>query len=313
MEIIRGIHNIDSGCDDAVLSIGNFDGVHLAHKNICAKLREKAQSKDLKSVILTFDPHPLSIVAPERCPSLMTTLSEKIKRLENEGIDAMVVEPFTQKLSSFSPEELVTTYIVHGIRAKHVLVGFNFHFGKNREGNIEYLKTLGNEFDFLVDVFEPFSFQGKVVSSTEIRKMLTSGSVADANLLLGARHSLEGFVERGDGRGSKIGFPTANISPPLTLVPSMGVYACWSKVKSVSSEFLPTVLNIGNRPTFDGQNVTIEAHLINWEGGDIYGKEIRLEFVERIRDEMKFSSVENLVQQIALDVEQALTILRKEN
>ena len=191
------------------------------------------------------------------------------------------------------------------------MVGYNFRFGKNREGNIDFLKTLGKEFDFLVDVLKPFSFQGKVVSSTEIRKLLASGSVADANLLLGTRHSLEGLIERGDGRGSKIGFPTANISSPTTLVPSNGIYACWSKVEAISSEFLPTVLNIGYRPTFDGRRVNIEAHLINCEGGDIYGEKIRLEFVERIRDEMKFPSVENLVQQISLDVEQARMILEK--
>jgi len=311
MEIIKGIDSIGSDWGGAVLSIGNFDGVHLAHKNICAKLREKSQSERLKSVILTFDPHPLSVVAPDRCPSLMTTLSEKIARLEKEGVDALIVEPFTRNLSGFSPEEFVATYIIDGIKCKHILVGYNFRFGKNREGNIDFLKTLGKEFDFLVDVLEPFSFQGKVVSSTEIRKLLASGSVADANLLLGTRHSLEGLVERGDGRGSKIGVPTANISSPSTLVPSNGVYACWSKVNTVSSEYLPTVLNIGNRPTFDGLGVTIEAHLINWEGGDIYGEEIRLEFVRKIRDEMKFPSVENLVQQIGLDIEQARTILEK--
>ena len=311
MEIVKGINNLNSDWDGAVLSIGNFDGVHLAHKNICAKLQEKSQSEKLKSVILTFEPHPLSIVAPDRCPSLMTTLSEKIIRLENEGVDLMVVEPFTESLSDFSPEEFVMTYIVNGIKAKHVLVGYNFHFGKNRKGNIEYLETLGREFEFSVEVLDPFTFEEKVVSSTEIRKMLASGSVADASLLLGTRHSLEGLIEKGDGRGSGIGFPTANISSPSTLIPSNGVYACWAKVKSFSKDFLPTVLNIGNRPTFDGQNVTIEAHIINWEGGDIYGEEIRLEFVEKIRNEMKFSSVEKLVDQIALDVKKTQTILEK--
>jgi len=311
MEIVKGINNLNSDWDGAVLSIGNFDGVHLAHKNICAKLQEKSQSEKLKSVILTFEPHPLSIVAPDRCPSLMTTLSEKIMRLENEGVDLMVVEPFTESLSDFSPEEFVMTYIVNGIKAKHILVGYNFHFGKNRKGNIEYLKTLGREFKFSVEVLNPFTFEEKVVSSTEIRKMLATGSVADASLLLGARHSLEGLIEKGDGRGSEIGFPTANISSPSTLIPSNGVYACWAKVKSFSTDFLPTVLNIGNRPTFDGQNVTIEAHIINWVAGDIYGEEIRLEFVERIRNEMKFSSVEKLVEQIALDVKKAQIILEK--
>tara|TARA_A100001037_G_C15150389_1_gene638831 strand:- start:5106 stop:6041 length:936 start_codon:yes stop_codon:yes gene_type:complete len=311
MEIIKGIDNLDSDWDGAVLSIGNFDGVHLAHKNICAKLKEKSKSGKLRSVILTFDPHPLSIVAPERCPSLMTTLSEKTKRLEDEGIDIMVVEPFTKDLSDFSPEQFVSTYITNGIKAKEVLVGYNFHFGKNRGGNIEFLKTLGKNFDFLVEVLEPFAFQDKIVSSTEIRKMLSSGSVAEANVLLGTRHCLEGLIEKGDGRGAGIGFPTANVAPPSTLIPSNGVYACWSKVKSFSSDFFPTVLNIGKRPTFDGQSVTIEAHILNWEGGNIYGKEIRLEFVERIRDEFKFSSVEKLVQQISLDVEKARAILEK--
>jgi len=311
MEIIKGIKNLNSDWDGAVLSIGNFDGVHLAHKNICAKLKEKSKSGKLSSVILTFDPHPLSIVAPERCPSLMTTLSEKIRRLENEEVDLMVVEPFTKELSNFSPEEFVATYISNGIKAKHVLVGYNFHFGRNREGDIEYLKMLGENSDFFVEVLDPFTFHGKIVSSTEIRKMLSSGSVADASTLLGTRHSLEGLVEKGDGRGSEIGFPTANIAPPSTLIPSNGVYACWSKVETFSSDLFPTVLNIGKRPTFDGQSVTIEAHILDWKGGDIYGQEIRLEFVERIRDEFKFASVEKLVQQISLDVEKARSILKK--
>ena len=302
MEVFERVDAYDPADSPSVLSIGNFDGVHLAHREICCFIKEEAARRGGRSVILTFEPHPLCVVAPERRPALMTTLKEKLTRLEAQNIDAVVVEKFTPRLAQTEARDFVRQMIAEGLKASLVVIGFNFRFGKGRAGNIELLQGLGANLGFETHVIEPYMFGGRRVSSTEIRKLLLSGAVEEAARLLGQHHLIEGKVVRGDGRGRQIGVPTANVDYPDILMPENGVYACRVQVDGREDFRHPAVTNIGNRPTFDKGEVTLETHLLDWNG-DIYGKSIRVEFVSRLRAEKKFSGPDELVRQIHMDIE----------
>ena len=302
MEVFEGVYAYDPEDSPSVLSIGNFDGVHLAHREICRFINEEAARRGGRSVILTFEPHPLSVVAPERRPPLMTTLEEKLARLEHQNVDAVVVEKFTPRLAQTEAGDFVRHIIDEGLKAALVVIGFNFRFGKGRAGNVELLQEVGANAGFETHVLDPYMFEGRRVSSTEIRKLLLSGAVEEAARRLGQHHLIEGRVVRGDGRGRQIGIPTANVDYPPILIPEKGVYACRVQVDGREGQRHPAVTNIGNRPTFDKREVTLETHLLDWEG-DLYGKSIRVEFVSRLREEKKFSGPEELVRQIHLDIE----------
>ena len=251
---------------------------------------------------MTFEPHPLSVVAPERRPPLMTTLEEKLARLEAQDIDAVVIEKFTPRLAQTEARDFVGQIIGEGLKASLVAIGFNFRFGKGRAGNVELLQEEGANAGFETHVLEPYMFEGRRVSSTEIRKLLLGGAVEEAARLLGQHHMIGGRVVRGDGRGRQIGIPTANVDYPPILIPENGVYACRVQLDGREGLRHPAVTNIGNRPTFDKKEVTLETHLLDWEE-DIYGKSIRVEFVSRLREEKKFSGPQELVKQIHLDIE----------
>ena len=302
MEVFEGVDAFDPEDSPSVLSIGNFDGVHLAHREICRFINQEASRRGGRSVILTFEPHPLSVVAPERRPPLMTTLEEKLSRLEDQNVDAVVVEKFTPLLAQTEARDFVRQIIGEGLKASLVAVGFNFRFGKGREGNVELLQEVGATAGFEAHVLEPYMFEGRRVSSTEIRKLLLGGEVDEAARRLGQRHLIEGKVVRGDGRGRQIGIPTANVDYPPILIPENGVYACQVQIDGREAPRHPAVANIGKRPTFDKKEVTLETHLLDWEG-DLYEKSIRVEFVSRLREERKFSGPEELVRQIRLDIE----------
>ena len=302
MEVFEGVDAYDREESPSVLSIGNFDGVHLAHKEICRFIKEEAARRRGRSVILTFEPHPLSVVAPERRPPLMTTLEEKLARLEVQNIDAVVIEKFTPRLAQTEARDFVRRIIGEGLKASLVVIGFNFRFGKGRAGNVELLQDEGVNAGFETHVLDPYMFEGRRVSSTEIRKLLLGGSVEEAARRLGQRHLIEGEVVRGDGRGRQIGIPTANVDYPPILIPENGVYACRVQIDGREGARRPAVTNIGNRPTFGEREVTLETHLLDWDG-DLYGKSIRVEFVSRLREEKKFSGPEELVRQIHLDIE----------
>lgn len=302
MEVFEGVDAYDGESSPSILSIGNFDGVHLAHREICRLLREEAARRGGRSVILTFHPHPLSVVAPERQPPLMTTLEEKLARLEAQNVDAVVIEKFTPRLARTGAGDFARRIVGEGLRAALVVIGFNFRFGKGRAGNVELLRREGANAGFETRALEPFMFEGRRVSSTEIRKLLLGGEVEEAARLLARRHLIEGRVARGDGRGRRIGVPTANVDYPPVLIPENGVYACWAQIEGRESLRRPAVTNVGTRPTFGAKGRTIEAHLLDWEG-DLYGKPLRVEFVSRLREERKFSGPEELVAQIRLDIE----------
>lgn len=302
MEVYEGVDAYDSEGSPSVLSIGNFDGVHLAHREICRFIKEEAARRGGRSVILTFEPHPLSVVAPERRPPLMTTLGEKLARLEAGNIDAVVVEKFTPLLAQTEAGDFVRRIIGEGLKAALVVIGFNFRFGKGRAGNVELLQEAGADAGFETHVLEPYMFEGRRVSSTEIRKLLLSGAVEEAARRLGQHHMIEGRVVRGDGRGRQIGIPTANVDYPPILIPENGVYACRVQIDGRDGPRYPAVTNIGSRPTFDKREVTLETHLLDWDG-DLYEKSIRVEFVSRLREEKKFSGPDELVRQIHVDIE----------
>jgi riboflavin kinase / FMN adenylyltransferase len=301
LDVIRGADVMPPTGGDTVLSIGNFDGVHLAHRHICQQIKEAAHERGARCAILTFEPHPLSVVSPDRCPPLMTTLDEKLSRLEAQGVDMVFVEPFTPELAAMEAEEFIRKILHEKIQAGLIFVGFNFHFGKGAVGNVELLRHEGEGLGFETREIEPFMSSGQRVSSSVVRKLLLAGQVGEAAEFLGGFHAIEGPVIEGDGRGRQIGVPTANVAYPPILVPAKGVYACWVRIGGREAERLPAAVNIGDRPTFGGKKVSIEAHLL--EGGrDLYGEQIRVEFVSRLRDEMKFSGPEALVAQIRADI-----------
>lgn len=302
MEIIWGVESMSSDGGRTILSIGNFDGVHLAHRHICRQIREAAVERGGRSAILTFDPHPLSVVASERCPPLMTTLEEKLARIAAQGVDLAVVQPFTAELARMDPGEFVQK-IVHEILCTDIVfVGFNFHFGKGGAGNVELLRREGERWGFETREIEPYIAGGQRVSSTAIRRLLLAGDVDEASNLVGGYHVIEGPVVRGEGRGRRIGIPTANVDYPPILIPANGVYACRALIGGRGGRCFPAVTNIGARPTFEGREVTVEAHLL--EGGqDLYGEVLRLELVSRLREEIKFSGPDELVAQIHADIE----------
>ncbi len=304
MDVYRGVESIPPGRHPAVLTIGNFDGVHLAHRQICRLIREEADRRGGRCAVLTFEPHPLSVVAPERCPPLMTTLEEKLARLEECGVDAAVVQPFTRELAGTTAEEFIRRIVHEGARAEAVVVGYNFRFGKGRAGDVNLLQEARARWGFEVRVIEPQFFGGEQVSSSDVRRRLGEGMVEEAAKLLGRCHLLEGEVVRGEGRGRQIGIPTANLDYPSILVPAKGVYACWAQLDGRDGRRLPAVTNIGDRPTFGGNGVTVEAHLLEGGGGDLYGRKLRVEFVSRLREERKFPSPEALLAQIRADVEE---------
>ncbi|MEK6711539.1 MAG: bifunctional riboflavin kinase/FAD synthetase [Nitrospinota bacterium] len=303
MDVFESVSAFPSGEGRTILTIGNFDGVHLAHRELCRSVSAEAARRGGRSVVLTFEPHPLRVVAPERCPALMTSLPEKLARLEAQGVGAVVVHPFTPELAQTRAEEFVRRLLYEGLRAERVVVGFNFRFGKGRAGDVALLRAEGERLGFETQVAEPFLFEGRRVSSTEIRRLIAAGEVEGAAKLLGQPHLLEGPVVPGEGRGRAIGVPTANLAEPPVLVPAHGVYACWAQLEGRSSPRLPAVANIGLRPTFGGERRAIEAHLLEG-GGDLYGRNLRLEFIARLREERKFPGPEALVAQIRRDIEE---------
>lgn len=304
MDIYRGVESIPPDAGLAALTIGNFDGVHLAHREICQIINREAKARGGRSAVLTFEPHPLSVVAPGRMPPLMTTLDEKLARLAEQGLGAVVVQPFTHTLAKTEAAEFIRRIICEGVRPGLVAVGFNFRFGKGRAGDVALLQAEGAKNGFAVKVLDSFLFEGRRVSSTEIRSLIAGGDVAETARRLGQYHLVEGPVIHGEGRGRQIGIPTANVDYPAILLPASGVYACWVQVEGRDAPRLPAVTNVGERPTFQGRRVTVEAHLL--EGGaDLYGRVIRVEFVARIRAEKKFEGPDALVAQIRKDIETA--------
>jgi riboflavin kinase/FMN adenylyltransferase len=307
MEIIRREKDLKRSFRNPVLTIGNFDGVHLGHQFIFRRVREKAREIDGESIVYTFDPHPVEVLAPERKPLLITPLEEKLRLIEEQGIDVTICAPFTEKYARQPPEDFVKNVLYDQIKIRHIFVGHNFRFGKNRQGNIALLIDLGEKWGFHAEMIEAIRLEGTVVSSTRIREFVLKGEMGEAKKLLGRPYALSGKVIHGYGRGSrKLGFPTANLKPTGMLFPKSGIYAVWAIHEGRRYE---GVANLGWNPTFQDQKFSIEIHILNFNQ-DIYDENLQVEFVRRLRDEVTFQGPEELIAQIKKDVGQAEKILR---
>lgn len=307
MEIITGLDRVTSK-GASVVTVGNLDGVHLGHRQLLAKVMEIASERKLIGTVITFDRHPRTVVSssPVSKIRILTNLDEKVEFVKKQGIDRVIIVKFTREFSELSYEEFVETVLVKKLNMKAMVLGHDHAFGRNRAGNIETLEKLRTKYHF--ELFEVGAYKkGDItVSSSLIREHLTNGRVHEATELLGRNYSLSGIVVRGDGRGAKLTFPTANISPEnqAKLVPAEGVYAVDCYLKSGKFRGMA---NIGYKPTFGIADKTIEIHLLDFSG-DIYGDRISVEFIERIRDEIKFNSKQELIEQLHKDKEKSYKI-----
>lgn len=295
--------------ENSVITVGTFDGVHAGHRAIMDTVAQKAKEREARSVIVTFDPHPRNIINPgDSGIKLLTTLPERSEILEELGIDTMVVIPFDRDFSLLSSEEFIRDIIFEKIGVSEFVIGYDHHFGRNREGTIETIERLGKELGFDSYVVSKREVGDQTVSSTAIRNAISEeGNVEQAAELLQRPYRLNGTIVHGDKRGKEIGFPTANIKPehPQKIIPKDGVYAVRVRI---NGDWYDGMMNIGTRPTFDGKVQTLEVNLFNFDK-DIYGKEVQVRFFNRIRDEKKFDGVDNLVEQLKKDKKQAIELL----
>jgi riboflavin kinase / FMN adenylyltransferase len=301
MQIVQGLESFRPEAGGGVVALGVFDGVHLGHRAILATAVSTARGLAVSPVACTFDRHPMEVLQPDRAPTPITTLAERLDLIAATGIETSLVLPFTRALASIEPEAFVRDVLAGRLRAREVVVGFNHRFGRGARGDTALLGALGRELGFRTDVVPPLSIDGVPVSSTEIRSALQAGDIERAAAFLGRPYRIWGTVVRGAGRGHALGFPTANLLPDRALLVPVGVYACRAWLDSRS---LPAVVNIGRRPTFGETSLAVEAHILDFEE-DLYGGSMGLDFVARLRDERKFPSIEALKSRIAMDVAEA--------
>jgi riboflavin kinase/FMN adenylyltransferase len=289
-----------------VVTIGNFDGVHLGHRAILERVRQRAREVGGQAVAITFNPHPVKVLRPEVNLPLLTTQDQKLRLLADAGLDAVVVLPFSLKFAALPAREFVRQYFCERLRAREVVVGHDYCFGRGRVGNIDLLREMGVAHGFTVQVVWGVEVQGAVVSSSLIRAMLRLGKVKEAGHLLGRPYGVAGLVVQGKGRGAKLlGVPTANIVTPNELLPAGGIYAVWARR---GDAILPGVANIGTCPTFDNTELSLEVHLLEFSG-DLYGEPLEVQFVARLREEQRFPSLEALAAQIHADIVAARQVL----
>ncbi len=303
MQVIRGTpERAGAGYHYPVITIGNFDGLHLGHRRIIESVVTGARRSGGTAAVMTFDPHPLRILAPEKAPSQLQTLEQKIRSLERLEVDLALIVPFTKELAACPAHEFAQM-LGSKLGVKEVHVGENFSFGRGREGNVGLLREVGRQAGYKVEIVGPVKFRNTVVSSTRIRQLVRQGRVALAARLLGRCYSIVGSVVEGRRVGATIGFPTANIAPENEIIPCFGVYVT---LVDINGRRYQSVTNIGLRPTFagPGEQSTIETFVFDFNG-PLYGAKVELEFCFRLRDERKFPSVEALVAQIRRDVARA--------
>jgi riboflavin kinase/FMN adenylyltransferase len=306
MRIIRGLKNLTERFPKPVLTLGNFDGVHLGHQAIFKKVVERARMINGTSIAFTFEPHPLKVLNPERSPKLLNTFHGKMKLLAASGIEVVICANFTRAFAEQHPEDFARTVLHDQIGVQEVFVGYDYAFGKGREGSIDSLKKMGRTYGFHVGVVEAIQVDGMVVSSSAIRELISNGSVGEAAKLLGRDYALEGEVIHGAHRGHTLGFPTANLHTANELLPGFGVYAVRATIEG--QKVLDGVASIGVRPTFDAGAVSIEVFLFNFDN-DLYGRQMDVSFIKRLRGERKFPDANALVEQVRKDVEEAKKIL----
>lgn len=303
MLIFHKLEDIPADFGPTFVSVGNFDGVHRAHANVLNDIVVRARASAGKAVAITFEPHPTRILRPESGLKLLTPLPEKLRWLESTGIDAVLVLPFGRDLSLMTPQEFAERILKNGLHVREVHEGFNFRFGHKAAGDVKMLAEFGRQMGFEVKVYPEMSLRGETVSSSQIRRLITAGRVSRARHLLARPFCILGTPGRGRGYGSKYTVPTINLARYDELVPKDGVYITWTRV---GTERFESVTNVGSRPTFEAELFAIETHLLNFHPLELTPEtEIEICFLERLRDEIKFPSVDALREQIARDVKKA--------
>jgi riboflavin kinase/FMN adenylyltransferase len=296
----------------SVVTIGNFDGVHRGHHAVLQQVVDRARPAGLHSVAITFDPHPLAVLYPDRAPQPLSTTDHKLELLAAAGLDAVLVMPFTHELAQWSPRRFVQETLVDALRAQVVVVGSDTRFGHRNAGDVETLRELGTELGFIVEVVADLGREGEARrwSSTWIRELVAAGDVAGASEVLGRPHRVTGMVVHGDHRGREMGYPTANLAPDAVgAVPADGVYAGWL-VRVASGERLPAAVSVGTNPTFEGRrDRRVEAYVLDRVDLDLYDEVVAVEFVERLRPTLKFDGMEPLMRQMADDVTHCREVL----
>jgi riboflavin kinase / FMN adenylyltransferase len=295
------------------ITIGNFDGVHAGHRKILRRVAALAREEGWKAAALTFDPHPAKLLAPANAPRLLTTLEQRTRIMLEQGIDEILILPFTLAVAALTPEEFVRQILVDKLNARAVLVGANFHFGKRAAGDAGTLEQLAGRYSFETDILAQVIWRKRVISSSEIRRLIAAGDVSTACRMLSRPHMLEGAVVRGEGIGSKQTVPTLNLDTKAEVVPKNGVYVTRTREYDTlgrQPRDWPSITNVGFRPTFDGQHRTIETYLLSALDG-APPEEISVEFLHRVRDERKFESPEALKAQILRDVGRAQAYFRR--
>lgn len=304
MQIIRHILS-HSPFPHPVVTLGNFDGIHLGHQAILARVVHEARARQGMALVLTFHPHPLAVLRPTLALPLILSLREKLRLFAAQGIHGVFLQRFTLPFSRFTPEEFVQRYLVEAIGAEKIIVGHNVSFGRNRAGRAETLEQLGRLCGVEVEIVGPVLLDDREVSSTTVRALLSAGDMRAVARFLGRPYTVSGRVEKGFQRGRSLGFPTANLRPRADVLLPNGVYAV---LVTIGEQEVPGVANVGVNPTFGGNKRTIEAHLFDFSA-DLYGQRLRVGFVEYLRGERKFPSVQELARQIQEDASRARALL----
>lgn len=305
MRIIRDISEMKAPLPQGVVTIGNFDGVHMGHREIFRRVVSRARELQCAATVVTFVPHPLKVLTPERAPRLLNTHAEKVRLIEASCIDVLVEIPFDEVIAAMDPEEFVREILVNQLGTRLLVIGYDYAFGRERQGDVNFLRAAGRRYGFDVEMLDPIMSGSDVFSSTLVRRRLAAGDVAGVVELLGRHFNLEGRVIHGASRGAGLGFPTANLLTEKEVLPRPGVYAVKARL---GDRCLDGVMNIGFNPTFGTERISLEVHLLDFDE-DIYDQVLRVYFVERLRDELVFGSADELVQQIRKDVRTAREIL----
>jgi riboflavin kinase / FMN adenylyltransferase len=307
------LREVPAGYGPSAVTIGNFDGVHRGHHAVLGLVVDTARAQGLHAVAITFDPHPLAVLYPDRAPEPLSTTDHKLELLADAGLDAVLVMPFTHELALWSPRRFVREVLVDTLGAKAVVVGSDTRFGYRNEGDVDTLRDLGAELGFTVAVVADLGRRGaqRRWSSTWVRELITGGDVAGAAEVLGRPHRVTGEVVHGDHRGRELGYPTANLArDAVGAVPADGVYAGWL-VRTLDNQRLPAAISVGTNPTFDGTQRRVEAYVLDRTDLDLYGQIVAVEFAERLRPTLRFDGIDELTRQMAADVEETRSVLAR--
>jgi riboflavin kinase / FMN adenylyltransferase len=307
MEIIRSLHNLRQHHKKCVATIGNFDGIHLGHQAIISQLKEIGHKYDLPSVIIIFEPQPQEYFSPNNAPARLTRFREKVEELNRLGVDRLVCLKFNERLANLSATEFVEKLLIEGLDIRHLVIGDDFRFGKNRQGDYSTLEKMADEFGYKVEHTNTCLFQETRISSTRIRQALANDDLSLASQLLGRAYSISGRVVHGDKRGKELGFATANMELHRLHSPVVGVYVTRVYItgdNGLGESSHHAVTSIGTRPMFDGEGMRLETHILDFDK-NIYAKYIRVEFLEKLRSEMKYSDINDLKKAIESDIENA--------